>query len=41
MSCSASPAGAARVVEVTQQAVKAAGLKWREGNYLLLSVDRM
>jgi len=34
--CSASAAGASRVVEATQQAAAAAGLKWRETNYLLL-----
>jgi hypothetical protein len=36
VSCSASAEGAARVVAVTQQAAKAAGLKWLDGNYLLL-----
>jgi hypothetical protein len=36
VSCSASAAGAARLVEATQKATQAAGLKWREGNYLLL-----
>ncbi len=35
-SCSASAAGAARVVDATQRAAGAAGLKWRETNYLLL-----
>jgi predicted alpha-1,6-mannanase (GH76 family) len=35
-SCSASAAGAAKVVEATKQAASAAGLKWRETNYLLL-----
>ena len=35
-SCSASSAGAARVVEATQKAAQAAHLKWREGNYLLV-----
>ena len=34
--CSASAEGAARVVDVTKKAAKAAGLKWRETNYLLL-----
>lgn len=34
--CSASAEGAARVVETTQRAAEAAGLKWRETNYLLL-----
>jgi hypothetical protein len=34
--CSASAQGAARIVEVTKQAATAAGLKWRETNYLLL-----
>lgn len=33
---STSPEGAARVVDVTRQAAKVAGLKWRETNYLLL-----
>lgn len=34
--CSASVEGGARVVAATKEAVKAAGLKWRETNYLLL-----
>ncbi|MFO1513146.1 MAG: hypothetical protein U1F83_09575 [Verrucomicrobiota bacterium] len=34
--CSVSAEGAARVVEATKKAAQAAGLKWREGNYLLL-----
>ena len=34
--CSASAEGAARVVATTQRAAEAAGLKWRETNYLLL-----
>jgi hypothetical protein len=34
--CSASADGAAQIVEVTRQAAKAAGLSWRETNYLLL-----
>lgn len=34
--CSASAAGAARVIEVTHKAASAAGLSWRESNYLLL-----
>ncbi|MBC8096004.1 MAG: hypothetical protein H7Y43_09345 [Akkermansiaceae bacterium] len=36
VSCSASVEGATRLVEVTQKAAKAAHLKWRETNYLLL-----
>jgi hypothetical protein len=36
VSCSASAAGAAKLVETTRQAAGAAGLKWRETNYLLL-----
>ena len=34
--CSASAEGATRVVDATKKAAKAAGLKWRETNYLLL-----
>lgn len=34
--CSASAEGAERVIEATKTAAKAAGLKWRETNYLLL-----
>jgi hypothetical protein len=34
--CSASAAGAAKVVEAVKSAASAAGLKWRETNYLLL-----
>lgn len=34
--CSSSAAGAERVVEATQKAAGAAGLQWRETNYLLL-----
>ncbi len=36
VSCSSSATGARRVVECTKQAAEAAGLKWRETNYLLL-----
>src|SRR5262249_44733211 len=35
-SCSASAAGASKIVEGTKQATAKAGLKWRETNYLLL-----
>ena len=34
--CSASPEGAAQIVEATKLAAEKAGLKWRESNYLLL-----